>query len=499
MSLQTVMQNRRKFLEHSLLGAGGVLFLPVLVGSCTDHRIPDPGTPIMPITDMTFDWNDDAKIVVKTGLEMIPEAGEILGGLVDIFWPNTKVDVWGEVKTQLETYVNQKISDLVYLQVSEDLAGLKNSTLLYLQEVKTGNSNDIKTQWLITRNSFAEALPHFQSAGNELPLLGLFGQFANMYLAILRDGVAFGKSWGRTDTDQKQDITDLKTAITDYTNYTTTWYNNGRTNVQKATKADNHLCQPFRSVNEYDRPMVLKVLDFMDTWPYYDVTLYPAGTTVVSTRETYSDPYGTGDDSGNIVIASPPTQFPTQLSVWGWDRIDAVQLTYPAGSGPGGVTQTARMGDSGGGSNQPPHGGVFKLSENNPIIQAKVTFSDCVNAFHFVFNDKTITNKLGGNYPEGTDSVWEGLTTGCLSSIHINGVSRFKQSADCVVFGFKFWVSPSATLRAISAIYVKSPKERSAAEFAKAFPNLAVSANLITEELKAARRVYWAYVKTHVK
>lgn len=37
--------NRRGFIEKSALGVGGIILSTVLVGSCTDHRIPDPNDP----------------------------------------------------------------------------------------------------------------------------------------------------------------------------------------------------------------------------------------------------------------------------------------------------------------------------------------------------------------------------------------------------------------------------------------------------------------------
>ncbi len=374
------MIDRRKFLGRSVLSAGSVLFSSVLLESCTKYGIPHPGgstppplTP-PPLLGSTIAWNDDAKTMVTSVIEMIPEAGDILGGLVDIFWPSTQEDVWGEIKAQVEALVNQKIAAAVYQQVSEDLKGLNNSIILYLNEIKEGTPAEILTQWMITKNLFVNALPHFQSAGNELPLLPLFGQFANMYLALLRDGVAFGASWGRTALDQQQDVTDLKNSINDFYAYTAKTYNNGRANLFRTTKADFHACEPFRTINKYDRQMNQTVLDFMDSWYYYDVSVYPNGTTYVSTREIYSDPMGTCDDSGNIVIATPPpTARPTTLSAWGGNFFNAIQLTYPAGSGPGGVTQTKRMG-AGGGFNV-----VINIPVNNPISFAETTYSVNVN------------------------------------------------------------------------------------------------------------------------
>src|SRR5215210_2889880 len=139
------MIHRRKFLQSSVLGAGSVLFSSVLLESCTKYGIPLPGgnphpvgnTP-PPLPGLTIDWNDAAKMAVVAGLKMIPEAGEFLGPLVDILWPSTKEDVWGEIKAQVETLVNQKIAAGVYQQVTEDLQGLKNQITLYRDEVKDG-------------------------------------------------------------------------------------------------------------------------------------------------------------------------------------------------------------------------------------------------------------------------------------------------------------------------------------------------------------------------
>lgn len=510
------MIDRRKFLERSVLSTGSVLFSSVLLESCTKYGIPLPGgipppggntppplTP-PPLLGWTLDWNDAAKTMVTQAISMYPEGGALLAGLVTIFWPSSKKDVWGDIKAQVEALVDQKIAAAVYQQVTEDLQGLNGQITLYLNEVKNGTPNEILSQWMIARSFFVNARPHFQSAGNELPLLPLLASFTNLYLSLLRDGVAFGQSWGRTGANHQQDIQDLKDAISSISTYTQNTYNTGRSALQQKTKADSHHIEPFKTVNRYDRQMSLTVLDFMDTWHYFDVTLYPNGTTQVYNREIYSDPYGTADNSGSIVIRTPvPTQLPTNVTVWGWDRIDAVQLTYPAGSGPGGVTQTPRMGDqpsgSRGGSNQPPAGGSFNLTPDNPIVHARVGSGSIVNAMAFGWAQGNTVGWMGGKAGLGGDSGWISYTNRALSSIHINGISNFYGSADLVVFGFQTWEPPEEAMRAIGALYVKTPKEQSAADFAKAFPKLAIPANLITDDLKAARKAYWAYIEARAK
>lgn len=505
MPSQYGMQNRRKFIKRSALGAGGLLFSSVLLQSCTDHNIPDPELPIdppdRPPLTFTVDWNDDAKTMFASAIEMIPVAGDLLGGLVDIFWPSSKVDVWGQIKSQVEALVNQKIAAQVYTDVQGNLTGLNNNITLYLNYVNEGSTAEILSQWMITRSLFVLYQPNFQSAGNELPLLPLFGQFANLYLALLRDCVAFGQSWGRTEADHQQDITDLKQAISDFYSYTANTYNNGRFALSQKIKPDSHHIEPFKTINTYDRQLSQTVLVFMDMWAYSDFTLYPTGTKVVYSREIYSDPFGSADDSGTIKIASAPTQSPTNLTVWGGDRIQSVQLTYPAGSGPGGVTTTPRMGDPNGGTTNSPLGGSFNVAPQS-IMAGRATWGDIVNSMQFLFADNTSTPMMGGGGTGGLgshDTGWVGYNDTFLSSVHINGESAFYASADLVVFGFQYWTTPTAQLNAIEALYVTSPNERSAADFANQFPNLAIPANLITDELKAARLAYWALIKERVK
>ncbi|GAB3279399.1 insecticidal delta-endotoxin Cry8Ea1 family protein [Larkinella harenae] len=481
-----------------------------MLQSCIkDHNFPSPGgaviPPILPLGEgYSIDWNDAAKTVITTGIEMIPEAGEILGPLVDIFWPKSGEDVWSQVKNQVIALVTSQITDEVYGRVTGNLAGLKNVSGNYLNEINNFNAiiqddptkdygKTLRDYWIDLSDDFDLYLPNFQEQGFELPLLGLFAQFANMHLSVLRDMVISGKKWGFTDKQVQDQATKLTASIQKYQSWVDEIGGIGRSRIVNSTKRNDHNCEPFRTVNHWDREMSFKVFYFRDAWPYFDATVYPNGSKDRLTREIYTDPMGTCDNSGNIVMATPTaTQFPTNLSVWGGDRVNAVQLTYPANSGPGGVTQTKRMGANGG-SNQ----GNLPISPNNPITLARVTFGDIVNSMQFVFNDGTTTNDFGGKFGS-QGAAWQ-YANMALSSMHINGVSGFYGSADCIVFGFQYWNSPAEALNAIRAIYIRSPKERSAADFAKALPHRTIPADLITNELRAARRAHWDYIKSIAK
>lgn len=515
MFLPTHTTNRRTFLAHTALGAGSLLFLPELLTSCNDHRdLPIGGAQI---GDYEIDWNDAAKSSVAAGLGLIPEVGEILAALVDILWPSTQKDVWEEVKDRVEALVDQKISDLVYQLVKEDLQGLNNSTTLYLNELRNGNPTSILGQWLVTRNSFAQALPHFQSKGYEVALLGLFAQFANLHLAVLRDAVINGKAWGRSDADQQQDLADLKKAISDYYNYTLATYNKGldATSEKAGYPGPDTLktCAPFQLVNPYERQMAFQVLDYMYTWKYYDVSQYNSGVKVLLPREIYSQMIGncigynlivnTGADTDTRYPSVPPTQGPSQITIWGGDVIDGIQVTYPAGSGPNGVTTTTRMGLVGwtGGSTQPPRGGIINISPGNPIVLAVFTYDRYppqyrdddwgISSVQFEFLDKTKTPVFGK----------VGATGIGASPFYPNHfISTIFFGAHAFVFGYQYINGgPPVTQSEIRRIYITSPNERSTADFANAFPALGLAQAPISNELKAARQAHWAAVKARAE
>ncbi|MGV3604453.1 MAG: insecticidal delta-endotoxin Cry8Ea1 family protein [Dyadobacter fermentans] len=497
MSLQKVM-HRRKFMQRSMLGFSSAFILPSLLQSCIkDHDIPGPnpiGEPPL-VGDSELDWNDLAKSAVTTGLSMaIPEGGEILSALVDIFWPSDKPSAWDEVKAQVEALVDQKIGDFEYQLVTEDLAGLSGLLAIYLDELNDGSNEEKLIQWFAVRNGFVAALPHFQAKGYELPLLGLFGQFANMYLSVLRDVVVKGKEWGRTDADHARDISTLTKTIQDFNNYTQNIYQNALSAKIGSTGFVYKQAEPFRTVNAFERQMTFLVLDFQNLWKYYDITQYPNGTgdAELITREVYSDPMGTGANSDiRFTVPTPmATQFPTVVDVWSNDKyFTSVQMTYPPNSGLGGVTQTPKYGTPDGAHR------TYNLAPSNPVTTINVTSGGGVNTVQFILADGEGLDILGVD--PGGNKYTVGYPNEGMSSAYIQEAVYINNHyiAAVMVFGFRYWRSPAAQLHELKNLYVKSPKERSGSDFEKASPKLGNTANLITAELKAARQAYWTAVK----
>ncbi len=441
------------------------------------------------------DWNGDARTVVTTAAGMISEAGGVLAGLIQIFWPSPTVDVWGSIKDQVLQLIGQAIDANTYSTVCEDLQGLRNVMNQYLQYLNGGSAASVVTDlWTDANTTFLNARPHFQAQGKEVLLLPLFVPFANMHLSLLRDRVLFGASkWNEDAATVSITAGDLTKACASYADYVRGVFDCGYVNAMSGAGVDYHGCQPFRASNAYARQMTLAALDFADLWPFLDPTAHPAPVPPAAlqpAREIYSDPYGTADGSGLVMLPlSPPTQPIGQLTVWGGDRIDAVQLTYPAGGGPDGATQTARMGYQGDGT----AGAAFDLAQN-PVTAVGVNAGDVPQGLLLTFQDGT-TAAVGAVVAPGSPSV--GFDGHVLSSVHVNGVSSYYASADCVVFGFRYGQSPSADLNALRLLYVGSPSKMSLAQLQQSCAGWQVDPQLLARTAQAEdwdqqRTDFWA-------
>lgn len=159
------------------------------------------------------------------------------------------------------------------------------------------------------------------------------------------------------------------------------------------------------------------------------------------------------------------------------------------------MTQTARMGDQGGGTNQGPGGGVFSLS--HPITSVGVAASDVPEGLVLTFQDGT-TASVG---TVGASVANVGFDGHILSSIHINGVSSFYGSADCLVLGFRYQQSASANMDALRLLYVGSPSQMTLAQLEQRCVNQPVDPVLLAQTAAAQdwgrqRAAFWRSIAT---
>jgi hypothetical protein len=438
------------------------------------------------VANAGFDWNNAAEQSIAALLGQAPAVGPLLSALVFIFWPASKEDIWAQIEKQVEQLVNQAFDKFAQTLVRASLQGLNDNLNSYLTALESGKDDPqfVGGIWSTVNQIFVNQRSTFQLEGYELLLLPLYAQFANMHLSLLRDGVLGGPAWGFSPSLVQQYRTDLTKTIEKYTSHVQNTYNDGLKLIESKIPSNDPAQVRFRKTNTYVRQMTLTVLDFKDLWEYFDVSKYPHGKTVHLGREVYSDPQGT---CGNpIVLPSYPAQPIEQITVWGFDRIDAAQLTYPAGGGPGGVTVTRRMGNANGGSNVPPNGGVFPVARHNPVVTVGGNSGDILSALSFTFEDGKSTGQLAKNIPGGPAFSWS-IANEVLSSIFIQGESRFYRSADCAVFGFQFRREQPVSAELQRLLYVTAPELPEGARLSAG------------PAAVAARDSYWNYLASQVK
>jgi hypothetical protein len=406
-----------------------------------------------------IDYNNLERTIVINGFGKIPEVGGLISGITGVLWPATKEDVWKDIKANVEALINEKLDDALYNNVCDILSGLKLDMDYYLESATDNESKITGEKFVSVQSVFLAHLPLFKSSGHEFLLLPLFTQFANLHLSLMRDGVLFGLKWGWSDSDVNHLKKDLKSYIKSYTDYCNTIYNNALQNIIDNTPGNGHNTEPFLTINRFVREMTLSVLDFKNMWMYYDPTIYPGPIKINLSREIYSDPMGTSDDSGPVRINLSVNNEMSKIEVWGWDVIDACVVEYTAPNGYINPGNTGRMGDvktsNWGGTNQGPWGFVLDNGTpgyswrlvGNPVVEATAYSGTRVNSIILKQKDGNVVS-AGGKIKFIDGETGSPLTFSypdeILSSIKIMGISKFYNTADCVIFGFKFPNSPDS-------------------------------------------------------
>jgi hypothetical protein len=397
------------------------------------------------------DYEDLAKKGVVGAISLYNQtAGAVAGVLVSIFW-DAKQDVWTEIRGKVEALVDQKIGALVFDEAMSALEGFKNRIDLWGLKIQEDNKETIRSTFNAIEAIFAGSIEKFRVKGHRVPLLPFFAQAATMYLGILHDVLAHGAEWEMVQANIVGAKERLRSKTREYRTYVDETITEGKRQVKARTAKNNHECQPFRAVNRFERLMTLMARDFAEIWPLFDTTVTHANR--VPTREIYSDPLGTCDDSGEITLRAAPTGPITGVSVWATDKICSIEVVYQAEKGPGGVTRTGRMGQGDTGSVLPPRGGKFPVSANNPIVAVNTATGHVIDALQFVFRDGTTTRVFGGS----SASYPIEFRGEMLSSIHVNGGSNFYRTADSIVFGFKYDPAAFASVDVLQRLHMASP------------------------------------------
>lgn len=151
--------------------------------------------------------NNYARTVVTNGLKLIPGAGNILSGVVVLFWPELD-DVWDSIRQRTEKLIEAKINDNDFRQLSETLRDLKSSFVNYLNIANLAAKNEangikkdeVKTQWMTVEAAILGKVSMFMGtdhdAKHQLLMLPLFARFGLLYFSHLREAIEHGVDYG---------------------------------------------------------------------------------------------------------------------------------------------------------------------------------------------------------------------------------------------------------------------------------------------------------------
>jgi hypothetical protein len=75
----------------------------------------------------------------------------------------------------------------------------------------------------------------------------------------------------------------------------------------------------------------------------------------------------------------------------------------------------------------------------DPLVEVTVTWGDIVSALRFESKKGVIFGQIGNNKPPGGNvTVFWAPTNEIISSVYINGIDNYYQSANLIIFGFRY-------------------------------------------------------------
>ncbi|MGF9815398.1 insecticidal delta-endotoxin Cry8Ea1 family protein [Bacillus toyonensis] len=281
--------------------------------------------------------------IVGTILGFIPIVGgpiaagvSIINSIIKILWPEPEnpsdpIDVnkiWVQFMEKVEQLIDQAIDKAVFDAAIGKLNGLKRSLNLYQNSFSLWTTDqtdlelqeDLRTNFTAARHELVTTIEQFKYAGQEVNLLTVFAQAADLHLLLLREGIMYGEQWGfdeRTVQEFYSNAYDegLRDLLPIYTDHCNKWYNEGLTitynltpdlsNTERypwaADRSSGNIealtqLEGWNLFNDWRRDVTIMALDLVAIWPTYDLAYYDNsayGVQTELTRPLYSQATGT--------------------------------------------------------------------------------------------------------------------------------------------------------------------------------------------------------------
>lgn len=301
--------------------------------------------------------SDIFKTIIVTALGYVPDAGAILSACAGLFWPDSAINVWDDIKSKVEKLVDQKLDRLVYKQLYDELNSLGSQISLYVLAIKNGDQENIRGYFRSMNLICTGSAIKFQNEDFEWLLAPLFAIFVQMHLTLLREGVLYGRQWGWSDAVYNENLSQLRKSKISYARYLSDCVEHQRKRLQACEPATSG--QHKTAIYDYWQPFeafqIPMIDDYIRLIDYYRDT--PDGMDIkdIQFADVYSPTFGTADDFDAVSRrwgASVVPAFHVPLSAI--DTIDielfnnsprVVNVHYPSGTGPMVLSQQNRRTD----------------------------------------------------------------------------------------------------------------------------------------------------------
>ncbi|KAI1210211.1 delta endotoxin [Annulohypoxylon truncatum] len=185
-----------------------------------DKFINDLLTKVMKAAEsgISIDFNDGDEVgqyvisILALGAELIPVIGGVLGAFTSllgaIFFssPMSMEKIWEGLRERIEKLIDSKIEQYHLEVLRQRIKGIQENMKVYRQYLKdfknaTGADKEqaartLQTSHVAFSSVVLAALPQFQLDRFAVVSLPLFALVANIYLALLVDGIKQGREWG---------------------------------------------------------------------------------------------------------------------------------------------------------------------------------------------------------------------------------------------------------------------------------------------------------------
>lgn len=137
-------------------------------------------------------WNNRLRSGAIEAAALLPVAGDVVGGTIELLWPEDRRSIWQLVEKQTEELIDRKILEHEIRERKNELAGLQDSLFQYYC-ADDGQRGSLLSSMLVNANTVGEKLT--AESTNRKQLIPLATIHAQLHLGLLHEQFRHGKKF----------------------------------------------------------------------------------------------------------------------------------------------------------------------------------------------------------------------------------------------------------------------------------------------------------------